>query len=69
MRKTFTLRYDPRLDVITIGGTRFAGEMLRLFWRLPVGSTFELVARDDGVITLRVLDPEATPVTITDTAP
>lgn len=57
-----TLRYDFTDDVLTIGGIRYAGEMMRMFGKMPVGSVLELVARDDGVITLKVLNgPDVKP--------
>lgn len=49
----FTARYDFARDVLTVHNIRYAGELLRRIHVAPVGSFFELVAREDGVLTLR----------------
>lgn len=47
-------------DILTIEGIKYAGEMFRqLGGMLPIHSMFELVAREDGVLTVRALQQVA----------
>jgi len=46
--------YDPWTDVMTIEGFRYSGALFRdLATGLPSNRWFQVVSRDDGVITIR----------------
>jgi hypothetical protein len=46
--------YDERTDSITIEGVKYHGDLFRKLGIAPVGSLIEIVAREDGVLTLKL---------------
>ena len=52
---TLAVSYDADSDVLTIEGTRYAGSLFRALGAqgFAVGARLEIIARDDGVISLR----------------
>lgn len=56
MRELNVGQYDPQLDVIEIEGTKYSGEMFRGFGiDAMVGQVLRIDKREDGVITVTVL--------------
>jgi hypothetical protein len=50
---TLSFEFDPKLDVITIEGIRYAGSLFRGFATARIGEAFRVVARsNDGVLVL-----------------
>lgn len=48
--------YDEAADVLTVEGIRYSGDMFRILGgMMPVGETFEIVARADGVLTVKAI--------------
>jgi hypothetical protein len=58
--KALAYTYDRETDVMTIEGIRYSGALLRELGVLPVGKLIRVVAREDGVLTLRVVLDEST---------
>lgn len=58
-RRQIAARYDFANDVLTLHNLRYSGELFRVLFRAPVGARFELVAREDGVLTLYQLEINA----------
>lgn len=54
VRTISQLDYDPASDVLTIEGVRYSGVLFRGLGMIrPSDRPFQIVAREDGVITLR----------------
>jgi hypothetical protein len=47
--------YDDERDVLTIEGVAYAGGLFRTLGLAPVGAKIEIVAREDDVLTVRLL--------------
>jgi hypothetical protein len=53
---TLSFSYDAEMDEMTIEGMRFSGGFFRAFSKdLNVGEPFEIIKREDGVITVHSL--------------
>lgn len=59
MTKPLSIAYDDATDVLTIDGMRYSGELFRMFASngLALNEWMAITSRDDGVITLRKMDP------------
>jgi hypothetical protein len=51
--------YDPDKDQITIEGIHYSGSMFRDLGGFPIGEVIEIVEREDGVLTVKRYEPEA----------
>ena len=52
---TLDFEYDGRIDLVTIEGIKYSGELFRAFavGGLAVGEHLKIIEREDGVITLQ----------------
>ncbi len=59
MNKSLTYSFEPApVDVMTIEGIRYSGELFRSFGIAPIGALLRIVNRQDGVITVnRIAEP------------
>jgi len=48
----FKIEVDPELEIITVGGIRYAFALFSDLAFAPVGSEFQIIQRADGVVTL-----------------
>lgn len=56
-------KYDAQLDVLTIDGIAYSGELFRQFAIAPPGTFLEIVARADSILTVRIVrDPRPTDI-------
>lgn len=46
-------QYDEDTDVLTVEGIKYAGSVFRAFGIAPIGTTFKIVERKDGIVTVR----------------
>jgi hypothetical protein len=65
LRPPAHIQVDVANDIITIHGVRYAGALFAHLGFGPVGGTFKIVAREDGVVTLAMV-PDWRPI---ETAP
>jgi hypothetical protein len=54
-----TISYDDQTDIVEIYGVRYAASLFRQLTIGPIGSTFRLVQREDGMVTLQSLSTPA----------
>lgn len=55
----FDPQYDVTTDTVVIFGVRYAVELFKTLAFGPLGSTFRIVARNDGTVTLQSLNEES----------
>lgn len=53
--KPLDVSYDPRSDLLKVDGYVYAGDLFRTMTLLPLNQPFEIVRRQDGVITVHDL--------------
>lgn len=54
--KPLEFSYDPLRDILTIEGMLYSGYLFRSLATLKPGSRFEIIERQNGLITCRALE-------------